>query len=135
MPVDFRELKEELAKAAYSGKTDAQAAALLNAADAGAPAPKKIAINNLMAIFSPASIAKLYARPSLATFRDDVARQDRTAVVNWVTLAHVAGDITAGEYAAVVAETNATVAGPSWSAKRWDGNPVTEANVAFARSL
>lgn len=125
-------LKAELAKPDYAGLTDAQAAAKLNQPSGTKPRP--ITVEGLMGAFSDASLAKLYANPLLATFRDDVRAQDRPAVANWIGLAVKSGDIAPTEYAAALAQLQATDQGPS-KAVQILTVPATANDVASARSL
>lgn len=127
-------LKAELQGPAYAGLTDQQAADALNAADPSNPVPKTLTVSGIMASISAPSIAKLYPRPAISTFRDDVVRQDRTAIGNWITLAFIGGDVTESEKNAVIAHLAETQAGPSRAVQTF-GQPATHHDVARARSI
>lgn len=139
---DYLALKAELAEPAYSGLTDQQTADALNAADPGNPVPVPFTIAQLLGCLvagdppAPDSVAlnKVYGRPAVARFADDVKAQDRAAVLNWLQIAYATGDISQAQYAAMAAVVNATQAGPSKAVQVF-GVPVTNHDVARARSL
>lgn len=131
---DYNALKAELAKPAYAGLTDQQAADALNAADPANPVPKPFTASDLLGLLDAAALAKLYARPNLAAFGDDVKAGDLPTVRNWITLATAAGDLSSQQAAALLAVVNATQAGPSKAAQTF-GEAVTAAQVNHARSL
>lgn len=140
---DYLALKAELLKPAYAGLLDADAAAALNAPDAGNPVPLAFTVGGLMAAVTTGSppspdavaLAKIYHTPAVQRFADDVARQDRAAVLNWLTLAMVAGDVSQAQFGAMAAVVNATGPGPSRSAALGWASDLTAAQVAHARSL
>lgn len=132
MPPDWIAFKAGLQAPAYSGTTNAQAAALANAPDAANPVPKTLTVASLMSAVSSASRAELYARPAIDAFRNDVVAQDRSAVGNWLQLAYDAGDLSQEEFAALGAKLAETQDGPSL-AMRALGVPCSELDIKAAR--
>lgn len=128
----LKELKAEIAKPAYNGKTDAEIVAMLNGPDATNPVPRKMTVGELMTKFSDASLTKLNKHPSLSAFRDDVSRQDHAAVLNWLGLVHKCGDITNAEALAAQSYVNETESGPP-VANRVFGQTVTAGDLFWAR--
>lgn len=124
--------------------TDADIAAALNAPaidnDPGTrpTVAKPISVSSLMGMVSSASRARIYDRPGVVAFRDDMTRGDRAAVANWFVMAHDAGDLSDAEYAALMAELQATQPDPAWPAKvSWAqvhiGRPVDAQDIAASR--
>lgn len=131
---DYDAIKAELDTPPYEGKSDQEAADMLNAPDPTHPVPAPLSISTLMSLIGPTSLAKLYPRPALITFRDDIAAGDRVAAGRWITLAAIAGDVTPAERDAVLAELARTVPGPSMAVQVF-GVPLTHHDVRHARGL
>jgi hypothetical protein len=108
-------LATELAKPAYSGLADQQAADALNVPPSvpGPARPVTLTVSGLLALLSPASQANLKALPYLPTVRDDINNQDRAAVALWAGFFAQNGVITADEAQAIEGALAATEAGPS----------------------
>lgn len=130
---NYAALKAELAKPAYQGKTDQDAADALNAPDPGNPEPKPFTSTDLLSLLDAAALAKLYARPNLDAFARDVKAGDLESVRNWITLATAAGDISQQQAAALLGVVNATRPGASRAVQVF-GIPVSAADVHAARS-
>lgn len=129
---DWVAFREGLQAPAYSGKTNAEAAVLANAPDPSTPVPKTITIGEIMKLITLPSIAKLYTKASLAAFRDDVVNQNRSAIANWIVLAHIGGDVEEAEKNAVIAYLAETTDGPSL-AVRTLGVPCSEFDIQAVR--
>ena len=128
----LKELKTEIAKPAYTGKSDAEIIASLNGPDATSPVPRKMTVKDVMAKFSDPSLAKLNKHPSLVAFRDDVARHDHAAVLNWLGLALKGGDCTNSDANDVAAYVNGVSAGPPKSHAIM-GGLISEGDLTWAR--
>ena len=115
-------LKTELAKPAYSAMTDAQRFAAVNApgfVPNPTPAPdipQPLTVLGLMSLLDGDARARIYNRPGVVQFGQDVARGDRAAVANWLYLARDAGDVTADQYAALMGVVQGTGPDPGWPA-------------------
>jgi len=104
-------------------QSDAALADSLNATTVANPVtvapqvPRPFAASDLTGLLDAAATAKVYGRPAIVAFRDDIDRQSRVACGNWIALAEAAGDVTASQYTAMIAVLQATHADPSWSAQ------------------
>ena len=115
-------LKTELAKPAYASMNDAQRFAAVNAPgsvanpDPAPVVPNALTVAGLMGLLDAAARSKIYNRPGVVQFGQDVARGDRAAVANWLYLARDAGDVTADQYAALMGVVQGTGPDPGWPA-------------------
>lgn len=128
----LKDLKAEIAKPAYNGKTDAQIVAMLNAPNGLTPKPMDLTV--MFGKVSAASLGKLLALPVISTFRDDVAKGDRAAVARWLAMAAANGAITVAERTNILTTLNETVPGSPLAVAVF-GQLVSEGDVFYARRV
>lgn len=102
--------------------TDDALAALANAANIPNPVPqgtipRVILSADLISQLSSASLAKATRNTSFPQMHSDIVAGLRPQMLDWAGLFAKCGDITAGEYTAIVAMINATVPDPNWKAQ------------------
>jgi hypothetical protein len=131
---NYKRLSNKIKEPAFAGKTDAEIATMLNAANPSNLVPQSFTVSELMALFSPTTLQALVTLPALVAFRDDAANQDRPATLNWLGLGLASGKIPQAEFNAAVALVNRTKPGPSWAEAEW-GPVLTTADVTIARGF
>lgn len=132
---DYAALAAELRKAGYSGKSDADAADLLNAPDPANPVPKPFGFVDVMGLMSASTVANVRSLPTGTDIIDKINAQDRPGVAHWLAaLSAPPALISGAEAAAVMAVISATVPGPSRASQIF-GVPVSDIDVHHARSL
>jgi len=144
--IDFRDLKQELSKPEYDDKTDAEAAAILNA-----PGVERVGIISAPALVTWGAKSGVRAKirdgttHAVAAVRAmclavedqlvsgrplDVTSPDVQLLVDAMV---VAGIMTTAEKTSLLAV--AMSPGPSWADRNWGGHPVTSNDVHVARRL
>lgn len=123
--------------------TDGAIAASLNTPTVANPTPQPVVpipltVAGAMALVSAENRAKVYARPAVVAFRDDVNRGDLAGALGWLTLARDAGDLADSEYAAIAAAAQASGPDPAWQPRiSWAmanlGRPVDPSDIAASR--
>lgn len=120
-PTAIAAIRSRVAAADWS-LDDATIAAALNTPDRANPVPQPnvpvpLTVAGAMSLVSAANRAKVYTRPAVGDFRDDLKAGDLIGAMGWLQLALDAGDIAQSEFKDVVAAAQKTQPDPRWAAQ------------------